>query len=140
LAEPPLQGTIIEYPYLWLEQAERGETEGRKDRPVCLALSVRKQDTQEHHLLLLAITSKPPRDDQTAILIPDIERRRAGLARYPVGWVVTSEYNYDIAERSFYYDPRGVVVGAFSQTFMRQIAAALRDNLLKGRGRVTRSD
>ena len=137
MSEPPPQASVIEYPYLWLEQDLRGETEGRKTRPVCLALSVPSQ-TGEHHLLLLAISSQPPRADQSAIEVPEIERRRGGLTRYPRAWIVTSEYNYDIAERSFYFDPTGPLLGTFGQPFMRQVAAALRKSMQMGRGRVSR--
>ena len=140
MPDPPQQASVIEYPYLWLRQDQAGETEGRKSRPVCLALSVRSGATQEHHLLLLAITSQAPRAGQTALPVPETERRRAGLTRYPEAWIVTSEYNYDIAERSFYYDPSGPILGAFSQTFMAQIARALRERIRHGGGRVLRVD
>jgi hypothetical protein len=140
MANPPPAGAVIEYPYLWLSQAATGETEGRKTRPVCLALSVPHHQTGEHHLLLLAISSQPPRSDQSAIQVPDTERRRAGLTRYPAAWIVTSEFNYDIAERSFYYSAATPVLGAFSPTFLKQVAAALRETLAQRRGRVQRSD
>lgn len=91
--EPPPRGSIIIYPYLWLRQAASGETEGRKDRPCCLLLAVKDQGTGEHHMMLLAISSQPPSADQRAIEIPAIERRRAGLSRYPAAWIVTSEFN-----------------------------------------------
>lgn len=138
MVDPPPQASVIPYPYLWLDQERRGETEGRKTRPVCLALSIQDARTREHHLLLLAISSQPPRPDQSAIEVPEIERRRAGLARYPRAWIVTSEYNYDIAERSFYFDPAAHALGAFSQRFMGQVAAELRKTLQIGGARVSR--
>jgi hypothetical protein len=140
MTEPPPQASVVEYPYLWRDQEQHGETEGRKARPVCLALSVRSEQTGEHHLLLLAISSQPPRAEQSAIEIPETERRRSGLTRYPTAWIVTSEYNYDIAERSFYYDPVRPVLGRFSPRFMRQIAAALRQSMLSGGARISRID
>ncbi len=109
-SEPPPQGSIIEYPYLWLRQADAGETEGRKPRPVCMALRVRNEEAGEHHLLLLPVSSQPPTDDQRAIEVPETERRRAGLSKYPRAWVVTSEFSYDVAERSFYLNPNASVV------------------------------
>lgn len=136
----PPAGSVIEYPYLWLSQAAAGETEGRKGRPVCLALAVRHPESGEHHLLLLPISSQPPREDQSAIQVPDTERRRAGLNRYPGAWIVTSEFNYDIAERSYYFSPATPVLGAFSPAFVKRIAGALRGTLAAGRGRVRRSD
>ena len=113
--EPPPQGSIIYYPYLWREQRDAGETEGRKTRPVCLLLRVRDPGSGFHHLFLLGISSQPPRPDTKALEIPDIERHRGGLTRYPRAWVVVGEYNYDVAERSFYYDPNTPLLGRFSE-------------------------
>ena len=31
-------GCVIRYPYLWAQQAARGETEGRKDRPTVVGV------------------------------------------------------------------------------------------------------
>ncbi len=138
--EPPPRGSIVTYPYLWLHQAQRGETEGRKDRPCCLILAVRNEDSGEHHLMLLAISSQPPADNQEAIAIPDIERRRAGLSRYPSAWIVTSEFNYDIAERSFYLDLSAAPLGRFSGEFLKQVAQALQPTLVRGGRRVSRTD
>jgi hypothetical protein len=135
----PKQASAIEYPYLWLGQANSGETEGRKARPVCLALSVQNAQSGEHHLLLLAISSQPPRPDQRAIEIPETERRRAGPTEYSSALIVTSEYNYDIAERSFYYDTNGRVLGDFSPRFMARIAVDLRARLRLAPGRENRS-
>jgi hypothetical protein len=73
---------------------------------------------------LLAISSKPPTEGQSAIAVPDIERRRAGLGAYPHAWVYVSEFNLDVAERSPYYDP-STVQGRFSIPFLQQVAAAL---------------
>jgi len=50
-------------------------------------------------LALLAISSRPPAEDQTALEVPEIERRREGLSEWKRAWVAVSEYNYDIAER-----------------------------------------
>ena len=125
----PLQGTVIAYPYLWSAQRDHGESEGRKDRPVCVLLAVRDRTHHFHHLMLLAISSQPPAADQIALEIPDTERRRGGLMRYPRAWIVISEYNYDIAERSFYYNPNVSPLGMLSRPYLREIATAFRANL-----------
>jgi hypothetical protein len=125
----PLQGSVIAYPYLWASQHDRGESEGRKDRPVCLLLAVHDRAHDVHHLMLLAISSQPPAPDQIALEIPDTERRRAGLTRYPRAWIIVSEYNYDIAERSFYYNPNVAPLGMFSIPYLRAIATAFRANI-----------
>ena len=137
--EVPPQGSVIAYPYLWVTQRDAGEVEGRKTRPVCLVLRLHDAELDFHHLVLLAITSRPPSPDQRALEIPDTERRRAGLTRYPRAWVVVSEYNYDIAERSHYYDPAAPPLGTFSKPFLREVATALRATLAKGTTRVDRT-
>ena len=118
------QGEIFAYPFLWRRQAAKGETEGRKDRPVCLALPLRKAGRT--HVFLLAITGTPPSRLQTALVIPETERRRAGLSVWKEGWVILDECNYDIAEQSFYLDMSQVVLGRFSEAFTARIKAALR--------------
>lgn len=137
--ELPPQGSVITYPYLWASQRDAGETEGRKDRPVCMVLRIHDPQADTHHLVLLAITSQPPREDQTALVIPDTERRRAGLGRYPKAWIIVSEFNYDIAERSFYYEPNPPPLGAFSAPFLREVATALRSSLSRAAARVNRT-
>jgi hypothetical protein len=137
--EPPSQGTIIQYPYLWASQRDAGETEGRKYRPVCLVLRIWDASRSIHHLILFPISSQPPNTDQIALEIPDTERRRAGLNRYPRAWIVVSEYNYDVAERSYYYSPNGDVLGSFSAPFLREVARSARSILSKAAARVDRT-
>ena len=138
-SDPPPQGSVITYPYLWAAQRDAGEAEGRKSRPVCLVLRLHNAEQDFHHLVLLAITSRPPGPQQRGLEIPDTERRRAGLTRYPRAWVIVSEYNYDIAERSYYYDPNTPPLGTFSMPFLREVATALRAALTKAAQRVNRT-
>jgi hypothetical protein len=84
-------------------------------------------------LFLLPVSSLAPGPDQRAVVIPEIERRRAGLARWKSGWVYVSEYNYDVAETSFYYEPGAEPLGAFSQTFLKTVAAEFRAVLIERR-------
>ncbi|APG87413.1 hypothetical protein SAMCCGM7_pC0208 (plasmid) [Sinorhizobium americanum CCGM7] len=35
---------VIRYPYLWARQAGKGETEGRKDRPVAVGVRLPRPD------------------------------------------------------------------------------------------------
>lgn len=92
-----------------------------------------------HHLLLLAISSQPPSPEQIAMEIPDTERRRAGLSRYPRAWIVVSEYNYDVAEESWYFEPNRPALGTFSAPFLRQVAKGLKSALSKAAARVDRT-
>ncbi len=118
------QGDVFLYPYLWNWQADKGEAEGRKDRPVCLALPLRKVGLT--HVFLLAITGTPPQQGQRAIAIPEIEKRRAGLKQWKNGWIILGECNYDIVEHSFCLDPSQPVLGRFSDAFTARIKTELR--------------
>ena len=101
----PQRGAVFVYPYRWAREARDDRSpDGAKTRTVCMILSFERSDGR-HVLYLLAISSKPPRADQVAIPIPDIERRRAGLRRYLEAWIYVSELNRDIAEDSYYYQP-----------------------------------
>ena len=135
----PPQGSIISYPYLWATQRDTGETEGRKSRPTCVVLRIFEAERNIHHLILLPISSQPPRKDQVAIEVPETERRRAGLSRYPGAWIIVSEYNYDVAEQSWYYEPNAQRLGAFSAPFLKEVAKVLRSILKKADARVDRT-
>ncbi|RUM08909.1 hypothetical protein [Rhizobium chutanense] len=115
-------GEVMAYPYLWAWQQQRGETEGRKQRPVCVIIAMRSASDGNTHLVLLAITTQPPEVGRIALEIPDIERRRAGLGDLKQSWIVVDEYNYDIVERSWYIEPHQEVLGRFSKSFVMRIA------------------
>jgi len=61
---------VISYPYLWAWQQQRGETEGRKQRPVCVVIAIRSATDGNSHLALLAITTQPPQAGRIALEIP----------------------------------------------------------------------
>lgn len=134
-----LPGQVIDYPYLWAWQHERGETEGRKVGPTCVVVAVRGAKDGLTHLALLAITTQPPQADRIAIEVSDIERQRAGLSDFKRCWIVVDEYNYDVAERSWYVEPNTRAIGRFSKTFMMKIATAFAEARSSGR-RVSRLD
>jgi len=92
------------------------------------------------HLALLALSSQPPRPDQPAIDVPEIERRRAGLDGLRGAWIMLGEYNYDIAERSFYLDVDAEPLGRFSRPFVALVASAFVPFFTDGRNRVDRTD
>ena len=77
-AAGPSVGDVWRYPFLWSREAAQGETEGRKSRPVALTLLTRNA-AGELEVLMVPITSQPPRDARFALPVPDIEKRRAGL-------------------------------------------------------------
>lgn len=59
---------VIRYPDLWAREAHRGETEGRKDRPVAVGVRVSRADGDL--LLLFPIATKEPEATRFAREIP----------------------------------------------------------------------
>lgn len=133
-------GQILNYPYLWAWQFEAGETEGRKSRPVCVAVAIKRAEDGLTHLLFLAISTKAPEKGRVSLEIPEIERRRAGLDDFRSCWIILDEYNYDIAETSWYIEPHREPMGRFSKSFMMKVAAAFRKAAGLRARRVNRTD
>ncbi|MDZ7928502.1 MAG: hypothetical protein U5L46_16425 [Agrobacterium sp.] len=119
------RGDIVSYPYLWRWQfaANPQRDHGEKLRPVCIILSITDARGLSH-ILLLPISSKPPGDDQQSIEIPKLELRRARLTGYDRGWITISECNYDVIERSYYFNVSQQPIGRFSDTFLEEIRNA----------------
>ena len=138
MADIPANGSVIRFPYLWAWQRDRGETEGRKSRPVCMVLAIPKGN--QTNLILLAISGSPPRSDQSALEIPQLECRRAGIRDWKDAWITVSEFNHDIAEQSFYYDPNAEVLGSFSKGFLARIATAFKPFLAQPSAKVSRTE
>jgi len=112
---------VIRYPYLWVREAQQGETEGRKERPV--AVGVRVSRPGGDLLLLFAITTKQPEPARFACEIPPIEKRRAGLDPDLRLWVILDEYNTDVVGQSFYLEP-DPPIGRFSKAFFLPLVRA----------------
>lgn len=128
---PPAVGEVWRYPFPWSREADHGETEGRKLRPVAMAL-VTQTPAGEAEVLMVPITSQAPAPDRFAIEVPDIEKRRAGLDPQLRLWVITDEANTDLPERSFYFEP-DARVGAFSLQFTKAVQARMIE-ALRARG------
>ncbi len=90
-------------------------------------------------MALLAITTQPPQAGRSALEIPDIERKRAGLGDLKQSWIMVDEYNYDIVERSWYIEPDQDILGRFSKSFMVKIAGMFAEARSRS-GRVNRLD
>jgi len=134
--DPPREGDVWRYSYLWRWQHARNETEGRKNRPISF-VAIAKTHSGEHVLFILPITSKQPDAETHAIEIPQTELRRAGLNISLKLWIVIDEYNLDMLERSFYFEPGGKI-GSFSPKFrltiireFRQLFSARRSKPVK---------
>ena len=116
-------GEVFLYPYLWRREGDRGETEGRKERPVCLA--IRWNLGERRLMIFLPITGSVPSADQTAIEIPLTELKRIGLDLSRRGWIIVSEGNLDDIDRSFYFDGSEKPLGRFGKKFMISVIRAL---------------
>lgn len=96
------------------EEAGRGETEGRKERPV--AVGVRMPRPDGDLVLFFPITTKQPEASRFAMEVPTIEKRRAGLDADRRLWIIFDEFNTDIVGNSFYLEPEAPT-GRFSKAF-----------------------
>jgi len=112
-------GLVFRYSYLWAREHGRGEDSGRKVRPVCI--QVIAKSGEEQLTMLFPITSQPQDDPATAIEVPALEARRAGLIA--PAWVIVNEWNEDDLDAGPYLaDIRPI--GAFSKPFTARIARA----------------
>lgn len=119
----PKAGQIFDYHYLWKWQDEKGETEGRKRRPVCMVLTVVNSEGN-HVLFIVPITSKKPTSNRIAISIPEIEAHRANLDTTIPLWIIVDELNVDILETSYTLEsrtPRGQFGSAFTDAVLIEI-------------------
>jgi hypothetical protein len=108
-------GAVIRYPYLWVREAARGETEGRKFRPCAVGVRLARPGGVDL-ILLFPITTKSPERGSFAVEIPETEKRRAGLDRDIRLWIVLDEFNEDIVGGSFFLEPQPPL-GHFSKAF-----------------------
>lgn len=114
----PQKGDVWRYEYLWHREHEVGKENAFKPHPT--ALVTKYLDAKGRtNLFWLPITSKEPLQNRVAIEIPEIEKRRAGLATDIALWVIVDEYNHEFLETSFYFDPKGYQ-GAFSAAFTNE--------------------
>jgi hypothetical protein len=133
-------GLIVSYPYLRRRQAEVGQDNAEKDRPVCLAIVLHDPRQDLTHLVILAITSTPPQPEQRAMEIPALEVKRAGLSTLKRAWLMVGEYNYDVVERSYYFEPNEKPWGRFGPRFLEEIRRTIRPLLAQREGRVDRTN
>jgi hypothetical protein len=91
----PEAGLVISYSYLWKEEADRGQVEGRKDRPCAIILTIDHPGSTAQGLRQVAvapITHSPPYDPHVAIEIPLRVKQHLGLDGER-SWVILDEVN-----------------------------------------------
>ena len=86
----PEPGLVISYAYLWDYESQRGQDEGRKDRPSVITLAVQRRQDDETTVTVLPITHRPPQDGRAAVEIPRNVKHHLGLDDGR-SWVVVSE-------------------------------------------------
>lgn len=89
---PPQPGQVLCYAYLWADEAERGQEEGLKDRPVALILALQPQGQDRPRVVALPITHAAPSDPANAVLLPAATKARLGLDEEQ-SWVILTECN-----------------------------------------------
>lgn len=135
--ESLITGAVFRYPYLWKQQADRGETEGRKDRPVAVALRIGRIDGLET-IVIIPITSKMPEAARHAAEIPEIEKRRAGLDPAMRLWLMLDEANTDVLGKSYYLadqEPLGQFSKPYFLPIVREFARHFRSIIKVDRSR-----
>jgi len=87
----PQPTDVISYVYLWSHEAAAGRDEGAKERPVVVVLATRKR---EHgtEILVVPVTTRPPRAGTAAIEMPPRVRAHLGLGDERC-WIVCDELN-----------------------------------------------
>lgn len=113
--------SVIRYPYLWAREAHKGETEGRKERPVAVGVRLSRPDGDL--VLFFPISTKQPEPARFSAEIPTIEKRRAGLDTDLRLWIILDEFNTDRVGRSFYLEPEPPI-GRFSKAFFLPLLRA----------------
>lgn len=85
----PKIGLVINFSFLWGDEARRGVTEGIKDRP-CIIIGL-KEAAIDTTVLVAPITHRPP-SQEANIEIPAPVKAHLGLDDQR-SWIVTSEVN-----------------------------------------------
>ncbi|MGB9115026.1 hypothetical protein [Bradyrhizobium sp.] len=88
----PVPGMVLSYSYLWKREQEKGETEGRKDRPSTVVLVANRAGFGDVVYVLPITTAKPASDDPWKIEIPRSIKERIGLDERR-SWVDVTEFN-----------------------------------------------
>jgi hypothetical protein len=91
----PEVGLVISYSYLWKEEEDLGQIEGRKDRPCAIILSVDVPDPRANgrkQVAVAPITHTPPRDPNVAVEFPPRIKEHLGLDS-DRSWVILEEVN-----------------------------------------------
>lgn len=87
----PKPTDVLSYSYLWHREALTGRDEGVKDRPVVVVVATR-QRSHGTQILVVPVTTRPPREGDNAVEMPARVRQHLGLGDERC-WIVADEYN-----------------------------------------------
>jgi hypothetical protein len=90
----PKVGLVISYAYLWVEEAENGQVEGRKERPCAIIVALDSIGSAGKHkqVTVVPITHSPHVDPNVAVEIPQRVKQHLGLDSER-SWVILDEIN-----------------------------------------------
>ena len=88
----PEPGLVISYAYLWRHEHNRGQEEGRKDRPCLIVLAVEGDGRRTPRVTVAAITHTQPHVDAFAVELPLKVKQHLGLDDER-SWIILDEVN-----------------------------------------------
>ncbi|CDM62723.1 hypothetical protein [Rhizobium favelukesii] len=138
MADTSANGSIIRYPHLSTWQRDNRRNRGTEGTPGLHGSGNPERQPDKPYPTGCLRHPAPLRS--TALEIPQLECRRAGIREWKDAWITVSEFNHDVAEQSFYFDPNAEVLGSFSKGFLAKIAAAFEPFLAQPSARVSRTD
>lgn len=136
----PRVGQVIRYAYLWRNEAEQGQEEGLKRRPVVIVVLFHDANGATR-VVVAPITHSPPSDPRDALSIPSATARRIGLDDDP-HWVVFTDLNAFVWPGPDLRPLPGqgvesVVIGIMPVKFMATLTERLQAALKSRRARMT---
>ncbi len=139
----PETGLVIRYAYLWRDEADSGQEEGRKDRPSAIVVTRRIRESGETEVLVVPITHTEPTDDPTALEIPSEIKDRLGLDDER-SWVITHEMNIftwpgpDVRPVDLAKPEQGIAYGFLPAGFTGEVIKRIKQNVKTGRVKTVR--
>jgi hypothetical protein len=88
----PEPGLVIRYAYLGRHEHNRGQEEGRKDRPRIILLAVEEPERKATRVTVAAITHSTPHPNAIALELPLKVKHHLGLDDAP-SWITLDEVN-----------------------------------------------
>jgi hypothetical protein len=91
LPRTPFPGLVVRFSFLWSHERDAGRTEGRKDRPCVIVVSVKSESDVRMRVRVVPITHRP-KDAERGIIVPPKVRRHLGLDE-DASWISLEEAN-----------------------------------------------